>query len=74
MSTLAPLARLVDVYTAGQGATLDSETAAAFSRYGALSPAERQRVCRLVATSGATLAMAVAAVEATRAAEGQSNE
>lgn len=41
--------------------------AEALRKYDALTPAERAAVARLVAVSGAPLAMAIAAVEALRA-------
>jgi hypothetical protein len=45
---------------------LDHEQARALSAYEALSAQERQRVARLVQSTGAPLAIAVAAVVATR--------
>jgi hypothetical protein len=47
----------------------DAEQAAAIAAYEALPPVERARVARLVASTGAPLHLAVAAVVATRAAD-----
>lgn len=48
---------------------VDPETAAALASYEALSQAERARVRFLVASTGCSLALAVAAVIATRPAD-----
>jgi hypothetical protein len=47
----------------------DAEQAAAFAAYDQLPPAERARVARLVASTGCSIALAVAAVKATRPAD-----
>jgi hypothetical protein len=47
----------------------DANTAAALAAYEQLPPVERQRVARLVAQTGAPIALAVAAVVALRPAD-----
>lgn len=49
---------------------LAAEQAAALAAYNALPTPERQRVARLVQSTGAPLAIAIAAVTATRPVEG----
>lgn len=46
---------------------VSAEDAATLARYEALTPAERTRAARLIATTGCDLLWACAAVEATRA-------